>query len=307
MQRLLLDGEGRLRLGWRLLAYVLVFAVCGGGASLLGHVLRQTFPRWLLGLTVLVVGGGACLVGFRALRLRVDRRPWPWLGLTLSRRTVPALLYGFSSGVLMLGAMFCVEWRLGWIEPTWLGERSKLSAVLGALFVAMAIGLLEELLLRGAFLQNLGERLPLWAATLATGVVFGLLHLANPEQHVDLAFVASAALATLMLVLARFVTGTLGWAIGWHAAWDWMQDVLGIANLGAGKDHQLVSVVQHGPVVWTGQMPSIEGGGLAIAIIGLAAAVFWLLGAGGSIDWREPLDDGEPRRSVAVEVVTRGA
>jgi uncharacterized protein len=300
MRRVLLDGEGRLRVGWRLLIYVLVFTLCGGAASALGHVLRNTLPRWLRGLEVLVVGGGACVLGFRMLRQRMDRRPWSWLGLTTSWRTVRALLWGFAAGVLMLAVVFCVEWRLAWIAPTWVAERGRVSAVLGALFAGLAIGLLEELLLRGAFLQNLGERLPLWAATLGTGVIFGLLHLANPAQHVDVAFVASAALATLMLVLARFVTGTLGWAIGWHAAWDWMQDLLGLANVGEEKHHQLVSVVQHGPVAWTGQAPSIEGGGLAVVIIGLAAAALWMISRRRGIGWREPLEQGEPHRPAEV-------
>jgi len=298
MRHLWVDGEGRLRLGWRLLAYVLVFALCGAGGSVLGHLLRTMLPRWLVGLAVLVVGGGTCILGFRVLRVRMDRRPWSWLGLHRSLRTARAFLGGFTWGVFMLAALFCVEWRLGWIEPTWLADHWRLSAVLGALFVAVAIGLLEELLLRGAFLQNLGERLPLWAATLGTGVVFGLLHLANPAQHVDVAFVASAALATLMLVLSRFVTGTLGWAIGWHAAWDWMQDVLGIASLGAAKDHQVVSVVQHGPVAWTGQTPSIEGGGLAIAVVLLAVVVMWVRGR--DIVWRAPLERGEARRETRI-------
>lgn len=306
MRRLLLDGEGRLRIGWRLLLYLLVFACSGAAAAILGHALRATAPRWAQGLVVLGVGGGSCILGFCVLRRKVDRRPWSWIGLSISGRALGALASGFVAGVLMLGALFCVEWRLGWVAPTWVYEPWRLSAVVGALFTALAIGVMEELLLRGAFLQNLGERVPLWAATLGTGAIFGLLHLANPAQHVDVAFVLSAAVATLMLVLARFVTGTLAWAIGWHAAWDWMQDLLGIANLGAGKDHQLVSLAQHGPPVWTGQAPSIEGGLLAILIIALAAAVFWRLEGrrGQRIDWRQPLAQGEfrPLRAPAAAV-----
>lgn len=297
MRCLLLDGEGRLRLGWRLLLYLLVFACSGAAAAVFGHALRATAPRWAPGLVVLGVGGGSCILGFHVLRRKVDRRPWSWIGLSISGRALGPLASGFAAGILMLGALFCVEWRLGWVEPAWLYEPWRLSAIVGALFTALAIGVMEELLLRGAFLQDLGERLPLWAATLGAGAIFGLLHLANPAQHVDASFVLSAAVATLMLVLARFVTGTLAWAIGWHAAWDWMQDLLGLANLGASKDHQLVSVVQHGPPAWTGRAPSIEGGGLAILIIALAAAAFWLLEGrrGRRIDWRQPLVEGEPR------------
>lgn len=297
MRRWLRDGEGRLRVGWRLLVYVFLFAACGAAASVLGHALRAIAPRWALGLVVTVAGGGAFILGTRMLRSRMDHRPWSWIGLTSSWRTARGLAWGFAAGALMLGALFCIEWRLGWVEPTWVAQPWKLSAVLGALFAAMGIGLMEELLLRGAFLQNLGERLPLWEATLGTGVVFGLLHLANPAQHVDVAFVASAALATVMLALARFVTGTLAWAIGWHAAWDWMQDVLGLADVGAVKDHQVVGVIQRGPVAWTGQAPSIEGGGVAIAVIGLTVAALWMIGRrrGLAMTWRKPLEFGEPQ------------
>jgi membrane protease YdiL (CAAX protease family) len=297
MRRWLRDGEGRLRVGWRLLVYVLLFAACGAAASVIGHSLRAIAPRWVPGLVVTVVGGGAFILGSRMLRSRMDRRPWSWMGLTSSWRTARGLAWGFATGALMLGTLFCIEWRLGWLEPTWVAQPWKLSAVLGAFFAAMGIGLMEELLLRGVFLQNLGERLALWAATLGTGVVFGLLHLANPAQHVDVAFVASAALATVMLALARFVTGTLAWAIGWHAAWDWMQDVLGVADVGSVKDYQLVGVVQRGPVAWTGQAPSIEGGGVAIAVIAVAAAALWMISRrrGSAVAWREPLEFGEPQ------------
>ena len=300
--RWLLDAERRPRLGWRLLAYLLVFAVSGAAAGIGGHALRELAPRWMVGLAAALLGGIPCLLGFRVLRSRMDRRPWEWLGLTGSGQMASALGRGFAVGVLMLLVLFCLEWRLGWIEPSWVHAPGRPSALVGALLAALGIGLLEELLLRGAFLQNLGERLPLWAATGCTGVTFGLLHLANPAQRVDAAFVVSAVLATLMLVLARFVTGTLTWAIGWHAGWDWMQDALGVASPGAARDFQLVSIVQHGPVGWMGQAPSIEGGGLAILLIGLATTALWLVGRrrGQRIDWSAPLDRGEPRQVPAV-------
>jgi len=290
------DDEGRARVGWRLLGYLLVFALSGAAAGAHGHALRTLAPRWLTGVSVMFLGGAGCLAGFRILRTRLDRRPWPWIGLTPSKRMFAFVGVGFLSGVLMIGALFGVEWALGWIQPGRADTAGRLSAVLGALFAALGVGLMEELLLRGAVLQNLGERLPLWAATLGTGILFGVLHLANPAQRVDVAFVTSAVVATLMLVLARFVTGGLGWAIGWHAGWDWMQDVVGLASPGQDGAAQLLRLSQKGPTLWTGQPPSIEGGLLPIVVIGVAAATFWALQARAGIrwDWRQPLVDGAP-------------
>ncbi|HEY1906061.1 MAG TPA: CPBP family intramembrane glutamic endopeptidase [Myxococcaceae bacterium] len=300
-RRWLMDEEGRPRTGWRVLAYLLMFAFSGAAAGMLGHSLRSAAPRWLSGAVVTLVGGGLCVIGFRVLRARMDRRPWSWIGLDASARTFATLATGLSTGVLMVGALLALEWALGWVEPTRVVGSATVSAVLGSLFAALGIGLLEELLLRGAMLQNLGERLPLWAATLVTGLVFGLLHLANPAQRVSAAFVASAAVATLMLVLARFATGSLGWAIGWHAGWDWMQDVLGIASPGEERAHQLIRIAQHGPVLWTGEAPSIEGGLLPILLLGAVAAGFWgvQVWRGDRWSWRRPLSEGEPRHASA--------
>jgi membrane protease YdiL (CAAX protease family) len=295
----LTDEEGRPRAGWRVLSYVGVFIMAGAAVGILGHALRGTAPRWLSGALVSVVGGALCVIGFRVLRSRMDRRPWSWIGLDASAPMMARLTAGLSTGVLMVGALLALEWVLGWVEPTRVDGAA--SAVLGSLFAALGVGLMEELLLRGAVLQNLGERFPLWAATLVTGLLFGLLHLANPAQRVNAAFVASAAVATLMLVLARFVTGSLGWAIGWHAGWDWMQDVLGIASPGEVHAHQLIRIAQHGPVLWTGEAPSIEGGLLPILLLGAVAAAFWGMQARTvrRWSWRRPLLGGEPRRASA--------
>jgi CAAX protease family protein len=295
------DEDGRPRTGWRVLCYLLVFALAGAAAGILGHALRTVAPRWLSGAAVTLVGGGLCVSGFRVLRARMDRRPWSWIGLDASARTLGTLAAGLLTGVLMVGVLLGLEWALGWIEPTRVDSAATLSAVLGSFFAALGIGLMEELLLRGAVLQNLGERLPLWAATLATGLLFGLLHLANPAQRVSAAFVASAAVATLMLVLARFSTGSLGWAIGWHAGWDWMQDVLGIASPGEDRPYQLVRIAQHGPVLWTGEAPSIEGGLLPILLLAVVAGGFWGVQTwtGQRWSWRRPLSEGEPRHASA--------
>jgi membrane protease YdiL (CAAX protease family) len=295
VRHLIIDSEGRPQLWWRLLAYTLAFVICVVGTSLVGHVLRSMVARWLLSFAVTAVGVGSLFASFHFLRTRMDRRPWSWFGLSASRDGRVALANGFVAGVLMLGGMFCAEWGLGWIEPSWAFPSVSILAVVASMASSFGIGFSEELLNRGAFIQNLGERFPLWVATAFTGVTFGLMHLSNPAQHVDVSFVLACALGTLFLVLARFVTGSLWWAVGWHSSWDWMQDLLGLAEPGAAKDYSVVSLAQHGPAVWVGHAPSLEGGLLAIAIVGLGVAVFWTIGRrrGLVVGWMRPLFFGE--------------
>lgn len=76
--------------------------------------------------------------------------------------------------------LFFVEWNdnIQWnFEPT---------KFLGLLFVACLLlpfqCAVEELLFRGVLLQWMGKRMrPLWAIAVVTGVLFGLMHSANPE------------------------------------------------------------------------------------------------------------------------------
>jgi uncharacterized protein len=303
----LFGSDGRLRLGWRLLVYALTFLACLTTSGVLGHLLRSAFPRVLRGLLVSALYVTALVASFRLLRRHMDRRAWSWFGLPGRAGRAASLAGGFACGVLMLGAVFSAEWTRGWLEVNWATTTASVLAIVGGLVSYVAVGLCEELFFRGAVFQNLGERFPLWLATLLTGVMFGLLHLANPAQHVDAAFVVACTLGTLLLVLARLVTGSLLWAIGWHAAWDWMQDLLGLAEPDTLHDFSIARVVQHGPPLWVGRAPSLEGGLLEIGVVGLAAGVFllWAHTRGLRIAWLLPLVSGELPDSATSEV--RGA
>ena len=65
------------------------------------------------------------------------------------------------------------------------------------------------------------DALGFWTAALALSAYFGFGHGSNPgESPVGL---LSAGLIGLVFCLSLWRTGSLWWAIGFHAAWDWMQ------------------------------------------------------------------------------------
>jgi uncharacterized protein len=98
--------------------------------------------------------------------------------------------------------------------------------------VAFSSGVIEELLLRGLFFRIIEEWAGSWIALASSALLFGALHLANPNATI----VAAAAIsleAGLMLAAAYMVTRRLWFPIGIHMAWNFVQGgVFGVAVSG---------------------------------------------------------------------------
>lgn len=300
--------DGRVRIGWRLVLYALAFiaativsGVARSGVSVLTHA------TWL--------GGAAMLVGIvvvqwfasRLLRTHVDRRPLSGLAVPPLSRGWAQLLVGFAVGAAMMGLAFAAEWALGWIRIVEVvrpagGAPALASTLVGTLLLFLSVGFSEELLMRGALFQNLGEAMPVWAAMVVTGIIFGVSHLVHPG--ITVGFIAASTFLTASLLVVRLVTGSLWWAIGWHAAWDWLQEtVLGL-SLGGVTDTALLKLDQRGPPLWVGVAPGIEGG--LVYVIPFAVITAGLL----AWTWRRGIDlrgrmapDGSPpvRSTVTAE------
>src|SRR6185312_12636385 len=85
-------------------------------------------------------------------------------------------------------------------------------------------GFFEEYSFRGYALNALTEGLGFWPAAILLSIAFGAVHLGNPGE----AWVGalSAGLIGLFLCFARFRTGSLWFAVGLHAAWDFSESFL---------------------------------------------------------------------------------
>ena len=113
-----------------------------------------------------------------------------------------------------------------------------------ALFLPGAF--VEELQFRGYLFFRLARaRSPIRAA-IAMSVWFGLAHLGNQgETVIGLLQVVSVGLAYCLSV---WRTGSLWWAFGAHAAWNWTQSfVFGCANSGLSASGQWLVSTPRGP------------------------------------------------------------
>jgi uncharacterized protein len=202
---------GRLRLGWRLLAFVLV-ALCvtvAVGLALPASILSGSFA--LL--------AGSCVAGW--MLLASEGRAPAALGFHLGRTSGRELVLGIALGTLtVLGAVagLAVVGGVTWFtEP---GAVSGWFVAAGSALLFLAVpAAAEEALLRGYPLQALAEAWGVGRALVVTSAAFALAHLGNPG--VTPLAVVNIGLAGLWLGVVWVRTGSLWWATGAHLGWNW--------------------------------------------------------------------------------------
>jgi uncharacterized protein len=88
-----------------------------------------------------------------------------------------------------------------------------------AVFLAVSFG--EELAFRGYWLFLIARRMRFWPAAVILSCLFGVAHVPNHGEN-GLGIAQVVAIALLFCLTIRR-TGTLWFALGFHAAWDWAE------------------------------------------------------------------------------------
>lgn len=264
----LTTAEGRARLGWRLLAFLVLTA-------LVAVVFASFTPGGL------VAGAAALLVASTVAgwcMLALDGRPPSALGFHLSRQApgemAKGLALGAAVGLVVVGLMAAfggVRWSE---EPG--SVAGWLSGSLGALAFLALPAAAEEALLRGYPLQAIGEAWGAWTAVVLTSVVFGLLHLGNPG--VGPLSTANVAAAGLLLGVVYVRTLSLWWATGAHLGWNWSHGYVADVPVSGLEviDAPLYDGVTTGPTWLGGGSFGPEGSVVTtVVVLGATAACWW--------------------------------
>jgi uncharacterized protein len=151
-------------------------------------------------------------------------------------------------------------------------KEALLYGVLWAVAMYM-VGIGEEFTLRGYTQFTLTTGIGFWWAAAVLSLVFALLHLPNPgETRLGIASVVAIG---LFFVFTLYRTGSLWFAIGMHASWNWGQTFLyGVPNSGmVAKGHLLNPTIQ-GPAWYSGGTAGPEGSALIFPLIALLFLVF---------------------------------
>src|SRR5579862_2118841 len=138
----------------------------------------------------------------------------------------------------------------------------------GAAFLAVAIT--EEFAFRGYLLFSFSRRIRFWPAALFTSAIFGAAHLGNPGENV-LGILPVVEIGSFLCLTIRR-TGTLWFAVGYHATWDWAETFFyGTPDSGLiGVGHYL-NTSSHGPNWLTGGSAGPEGSIFAFVVLFLCA------------------------------------
>lgn len=211
----------------------------------------------------------AVVLAATAICGRVERRSWRDFGLRDGRGARHALI-GVGVGLAAMIAVAASLWLAGGlrIRPSNLSAQSAGFAAVWALgFVGTA--LFEETVFRGYVLKRLAEAAGFRVAACVTSLLFGLAHLSSGFDA-GLALVNAVLVGGILAVSVR-LTGSLWWAIGFHAAWDWVESyVLGAADSGLRVQGALFRSDPAGPLLLSGGGSGPEGS-LLTFIVGLVA------------------------------------
>lgn len=256
----LTDDKSRPRAGWRIL--------------IAGFLTVQLF-NIVNAISGPTSGYGDAVIVSTAIFLTrhfVDKRSIASLGLRLNKQTVLDLLAGFGISLILMAAVYGIEYAFGWLKFesfAWQNEQPSvvlwqtLNSIVGHIVGAYK----EELVDRGYMLQTIASGLNLPLAALITSISFGMGHLANPNSS----WLAATGITFLALlhVYGYVRTGQLWLPIGLHAGWNIFQRSLGFPVSGY-ELSGLLKINVSGPELWTGGAFGPEAGLiiLPICIIG---------------------------------------
>jgi uncharacterized protein len=286
-------GPDGLRAGWSLLIATLLFLIVISASD---AVIRRIHPAHATGndasprLIFLSESIAFLIVALVTwIMSRIEGRPVPVYGLG-GQHKLRNLITGMFWGVLCLSLLVLMLSKLGLLQFD--GRLLFGSDAVRYAFIwipgFLAIGFFEEYFFRGYLqytltrgLTSLAPLLPasidpqaigFWAAAILVSFGFGAVHGSNPgESPVGL---ICAGLASLVFCLSLWRTGSLWWAIGAHAAWDWSQSFLyGVADSGYVARFHLFATHPVGKALLSGGATGPEGSLLVLPILALLAGV----------------------------------
>ena len=286
-------GPDGLRAGWGLAVFLIVREIL---KSVIYPLFMKLFPVSIRshglyrpqGLLVFEFAALLSVLIATLVMARIERRSVPTYGLAPPhglRYFLAGLGWGLALLSLLVGGL-----RLAGVlsfDGWQLSSQGALRYGAAWLVGFLLVGLFEECLSRGYLqftlargLRGLYRRLGVtrtdaaafWTAALITSFGFGFGHIGNTgESAIGL---IAAGLIGLVFCLSLRRTGSLWWAIGFHASWDWAQSFFyGVADSGTMAQGHLLATHPVGRSILSGGSTGPEGSLFVLPVIAVAAAV----------------------------------
>jgi membrane protease YdiL (CAAX protease family) len=258
-----------LRIAIRLAVYVVLYFATA--ALLFGPVLVWA-GGYLFGVTLTGLLS-ALFANWLALRI-YENRQIPDLGLWWSRATGNNLVIGVGGGIVSACLVLAPPLLAGaaHLVPT-PAEHPSVGALVYLTFL-LAVGASgEELLFRGYGFQLLIANFGEWATILPVGVVFGLMHSANPNA--DWLGVANTVGFGVLFGYAYLRSRDLWLPIGLHFGWNFTLPLFGANVSGLRMNVTGHEIAWTAGKVWSGGEYGPEASVLTSLVLILLFAGLW--------------------------------
>lgn len=270
------ESEGRIRAGWRILIFLVLFIFVMASLQLFSGQIGVA--SWV-GQVFFAM---ATLLSMWVMALMVDLRPFTDFGFDMNKRWAIECLRGAAWGIGLILILAGISYALGSFEVV---ETFGWNISVATAFVTMVgVSVAEESMFRGYFQKNLeegfqflGKEKAMWVSVLIISLGFSAAHGFNP--NLTLLALLNIALAGILLGLSYVLTRSLAWPIGFHLTWNWFQGgFLGVPVSGLEMEGYFKTALG-GPAWLTGGNFGFEGGLLcSILLIALTLLLFKLYG-----------------------------
>ncbi len=204
----------------------------------------------------------------------LDMRSFISLGLKIDKHAMLDMLAGIVITFVMMGAIFIAMQALGWLNFESFAWKTDPAAIVIAqvilfFFIFVLVGFNEELLFRGYLLQTIIGGLNLFWGLFISSIIFGGLHLGNPNAT----WVSAAGIffAGLFFAYAYIRTKQLWLPIGIHIGWNFFEGVVFGFPVSGLTIYPLMDIKVSGPVAWTGSAFGPEAGLIVLPALALGS------------------------------------
>jgi len=215
-----LNANHELRSGWKYAAYfafffIILFAV--GTAVSMAVSTRNLSQLAILALNDIVLFVPAVAAMWLTITF-IDHRPFRAFGIGLVPRWRRDFVFGLGIAAGMLTVAIAGCYAFGYVTMHWTGGQVSPGVLLATFSVLVVAALNEELIFRGFPLQLLIDGLGEWPAMIGLSILFGALHLNNPNATI--LGTLNTIVAGILLSLAYVRTRSLWLPYAIHVGWN---------------------------------------------------------------------------------------
>ena len=276
-------NEPRLRAGWRFLiqsvlfiVLMIILSVPVGLIAFYVHGNVSGTAYFIVNMLVELLG---ITVSVYIARRFLDKRSFTSLGFKLDKLVLLDILAGIVVTFVMMGSIFVMMQSLGWLKFesfAWTSEPVSNVILQTALFffIFIIVGWNEELLFRGYQLQTIASGINLFWGVVLSSIIFGLMHLGNPNA----VWVSAVGIffAGLFLAYGYVRTKQLWLSIGLHIGWNFFEGVVFGFPVSGLDIYPLTHIQVSGPEIWTGGAFGPEAGLIVLPALALGTVLIYL-------------------------------